>query len=618
MERYKIAKQDDRGYFMGLTKVHGGIHLCVAAQGEECRVLFFVSDESEPIQTLEFPAAFRRGDVWSMTVLGEDFSNLQYCFKADGKMFADPYGRRITGREVWGDFEGVFHQLKSPIEFPEFDWEDDKLPLIPYEDSIVYRIHGRGFTKHVSSKVKNKGTFQAIQEKIPYLLELGITTVELMPVNEFSEVVMPDYVPGNPFGVEKPIGKLNYWGYVSGYYFAPKASYCSGKIKDPVKELKTLIKLLHREGLELVVELYFTGKESPSFVLDVVRFWADEYHVDGIHLSGFPQLDMIGQDPFLSRIKLWAVSWDNVESGSRKHLGEYNDGFMVDMRKVLKGDEDQMNSLINRSRRNPAACGVLNYMANTNGFTMMDMVSYDTKHNENNGEDNQDGNPYNYSWNCGVEGTTRRKKVMELRKKQLRNAVLLLFLSQGTPLLMAGDEFGNSQLGNNNAYCQDNEISWLNWNKMKTNGDLLAFIKAVISFRKAHPVFHLKEEPKNIDYMVYGIPDVSYHGVKPWCPQFENFRRQLGILYCGEYAKKPDGIVDDTFYVAYNMHWEPHEFDLPSLSKGKQWHVVFHTDAKEVHGMYEEGTELKVEGKTFVVPSRTIVVFVGKNVAKRV
>ena len=270
MEQYKIAKHEMGTYSMGLSRVSGGIRLSVAAQGEECRVLIYRTGDETPVQTLSFPAESRKGDVWNITILGEDFNNLEYCFEIDGKLFSDPYGTRFTGREVWGDLEQASTILRTPIEFSDFDWEEDKLLQIPYEDSIIYRLHNRGFTKHASSKVKNRGTFDAIREKIPYLKELGITAVELMPVNEFSEVIMPEPVYGNPFGVDKPVGKLNYWGYASGWYFAPKASYAS--IKDPALEFKGLVKALHKEGLELIVELFFTGKEPPSFVLDVVRY----------------------------------------------------------------------------------------------------------------------------------------------------------------------------------------------------------------------------------------------------------------------------------------------------------------------------------------------------------
>lgn len=612
MEKYRISENDNRIYSMGLTVIENGFHVSVAAAGNTCSLLLYRCNEAEPQQVLPFSEEQRMGDVWNMTVLGSDFTDLEYCYEADGIRFSDPYGRMFSGREEWGNLDYTGCVQRSPILVGDFEWEEDRPLQIPYEDCIIYRAHVRGLTRHASSKVSEKGTFKAILDKIPYLRELGITTLELLPVNEFPEVMMPEGVDGNPYGVDKPTGKLNYWGYAPGYYFAPKASYSSRTSVNPVWEFKFLVKELHKAGIELLVELYFTGKENPSFVLDAVRYWVQEYHVDGIHLVGSVPTDLIGRDPYLSKTKLFAVSWNDVPGGRIKHLGEYNDGFLIDMRRLLKGDEDQLQHLIYRNKRNPKEFGVINYMANTNGFTLFDMVSYDTKHNEANGENNQDGNPYNFSWNCGIEGTTRRKKIVELRKKQIRNALLLLFLSQGTPLLLAGDEFGNSQNGNNNSYCQDNEISWLNWNQLKGNRDIFEFTKRVIAFRKSHPVFHLQTEPRVMDYLACGQPDVSYHGVRAWCPEFENFRRQLGTMYCGEYGKHADGTADNSFFVVYNMHWEPHEFSLPNLPKKQKWHVIFNTDAKEVNGTYAEGEELLLKDqKQYLVPPRTIVVFIG-------
>lgn len=362
------------------------------------------------------------------------------------------------------------------------------------------------------------------------------------------------------------------------------------------------------------MDLFFSGLEEPAYALDVVRYWAREYHVDGFHLIGYAPNDLLARDPYLSRVKLWADHWDNLPGpGKRKHLAEYNDGFEIDMRRLLKGDEDQINNLVFRSKRNPKEAGVINYMANVNGFTLMDMVTYDRKHNEANGENNLDGADYNYTWNCGVEGPTRKKKVVEMRRKQLRNAILILLLSQGTPLIMAGDEFGDTKGGNNNSYCQDNETSWLNWNLANTNQDLLEFVKFAIAFRKKHRIFHMEQEPRIMDYLGCGQPDISYHGVKAWCPEFENFRRQLGIMYCGNYAEKEDGTPDDSFFVTYNMHWEPHEFSLPNLPKGKKWHVAINTDEGSRNGIYQEGKEPVLEKqKHFMVPPRSIVVFIGK------
>lgn len=621
MRQYRIDNNDRKAYPLGLTNVEGGIHVSVAAEADQCSLLLFGPSSSHEAETesvqIPFPKEGRTGNVWEMTVLGKDFKRLEYAFEANGKYFPDPYGHAFTGREEWGEAEQIHKLLRSPVRFEAFDWEGDTPLQIPYEDCVVYRTHVRGFTRHSSSRVKDKGTFRGIIEKIPYMKELGITTLELMPIAEFSEVMVARRA-GDPSGKEEAMGKLNYWGYGQAYNGAPKASY-AGRRRSPVQELKNLVKELHRAGIELVAELFFTGQESPVFVLDMVRRWVREYHLDGVHLVGTVPMELLARDPYLAGTKLWASYWNTgeISGGKGRRLGEYNDGFLTDMRRVLKGDEGQMNALAYRSRRNPAGCGVLNYMANTNGFTMMDMVCYEEKHNEDNGENNQDGSSQNYSWNCGVEGPVRKKKIMELRRQQLRNSFMLLFLSQGTPLFMAGDEFGNTQKGNNNAYCQDNEISWLNWNQIKSNEDLLEFVKAVIAFRKAHPVFHGKREPRMMDYEACGFPDVSYHGVKAWAPEFDPFRRQLGILYCGSYGKRPDGTMDDYFFVAYNMHWEPHGFALPHLPKGMGWHVAFDTGDRAHNGYFEPGKEPKAENqKQLMAPARTIIVMIGKKDGK--
>ena len=552
-----------------------------------------------------------------MTLNGA-FDDLYYAFEADGKRFSDPYGRSFAGRERWGRLSHAKRLLLSPVAEPEFDWQGDRPLHIPYEDCIVYRAHVRGLTKHASSGTEHRGTFRGVVDKIPYFKELGITTLELLPPVEFQEVMMPENVEGNPYGTSEPTGRLNYWGYAKAGMFAPKASYADPGT-NPVTEFKYMVRELHKAGLEVVPELYFSGREVPEFVLETVRFWVREYHVDGIHLTGYAPTVLLATDPYLAGTKLWALSWEAEKpaAGEKKHLGEYNDGFLIDMRRALKGDEEQMSSLIYRNRRNPAETGVLNFMAGTNGFTMMDMVSYDQKHNEANGENNRDGSDYNYSWNCGAEGHVRKKKIQELRSRQLRNAMLLLFLSQGTPVLLAGDEFGNSQNGNNNAYCQDNEISWLNWNLNKWDQALLDFVKHVIAFRKAHPVFHMEQEPRVMDYLACGHPDISYHGVNAWQPEFENFRRQIGILYCGAYAKKPNGENDDFFFVIFNMHWEPHSFALPNLPKNLVWSLAFDTSDSAAGGYYEEGQERQIlNQKNYMVPSRSVLVFQGKKKAK--
>lgn len=621
MGQYKIGSNDKRAFPMGLTRVAGGIHVAVAVPAKTCSLLLYPSKKQQGPQEPEripFPEEGRMGDVWEMTVYGRDLERYEYGFEADGKPFADPCGRQFSGREDWGSLEAAREVLRTPVKEPPFDWEGDEPLRLPYEDCVVYRLHVRGFTKHPSSGVRGKGTFQGITEKIPYLKELGVTTLELLPVSEFSEVIVPEHTAGSPYGKPEPDGRLNYWGYTPSFARAPKASY-AGKGKNPQTEFKKLVKALHQAGIELVIELYFDGREPAEYVAETVRHWVREYHVDGVHLTGQAPAWLLARDPYLADTKLWAVSWDESQAapGRPRRLAEHNDGFLVDMRRVLKGDEGQMNALVYRSRRNPAGFGVINYIAGTNGFTLADLVSYDQKHNEANGEANRDGSEYNYSWNCGVEGPTRKKKIAALRRQQQRNALLMVFLSQGTPLLLAGDEFGNTQNGNNNAYCQDNDISWLNWRQVKTNRELLDFVKYVIAFRKEHPVFHGSQEPRLMDYKSCGMPDVSYHGANAWCPEFDSFRRQMGILYSGAYAKRADGTEDDYFYVAYNLHWEPHEFALPNLPKGRKWHVAFDTKSAENNGYYLPGQEPPAKDqKRITVPSRTILVLIGKKSAE--
>lgn len=612
-DNFQIDRTDGRIYAMGLTAVAGGVHFSFASKGESCALLLFKKGGKTLKARIEFPDSLRTGDVWSATVLG-DFCGLEYAYEVDGQEVPDPYGRQFTGMERWGSLDRLHTPVRTPVTggIEEYDWEDDRLPQVPFEECVIYHLHPRGFTRHPSSGVAQavRGTFKGATEKLGYLKELGVTTVEMMPPVEFEEIIMPDRADGSPFGAAEPDGRLNYWGYTAGYSFAPKNSYCSGQDREPVKEFKDMVKAMHREGIELVIELFFDGKEAPSYVLDAVRFWAKEYHVDGVHLVGFAPLKLLGEDPYLSRLKLFAANWDGVDPGTVRHLAVYNDAFMMDMRSLLKGDEGHLDHLAFHSRHNPEHVGIINYMANTNGFTMMDMVTYDRKHNEANGEDNRDGTDFNQSWNCGAEGPSRKKKIVWMRRRQLRNAMVLLFLSQGTPLLMAGDEFGRSKKGNNNSYCQDNEISWINWKLLDANLDLYEFARRLIAFRKAHPVFHMPKEPALLDYKSVGLPDVSYHGLKTWCPQFDSYCRQLGILYCGKYGPK-DGGEDNYFYAAYNMHWEPCEFALPNLPKELGWHVAVNTELDE--GIYPEGSEMPLKDqKKMAVMARSIVVLIGK------
>ena len=614
MKQFRVVAETDRNYPMGLTIDGKRLHASVKWPGSACS-LVLMEEAGEPA-LFEMSPELRQGDVWNLTL--ETDRQIKGCFvygfQTEQGWLPDPYGRVLRGREIWGAETGFKRKLETVAGQTVFEWGEDKRPQIPYEDCVIYKAHVRGFTKHPSSRVRDRGTFRAVMEKIPYMKELGVTTLELMPVTEFNEVREETEARMVKLPVDNQPPKLNYWGYGDSFLFAPKASYSSGRRKHPDTELKTLVRELHKNNMELVLELYVSGKEDPSMVLDAVRYWAREYHIDGIHLVGDAPLKLIGQDPYLSRLKLWAEYWNGVDEGSHRHLGWYNDGFLRDMRQVLKGDDGGLNRLAYRAKLNLENSAVINYMAGTNGFTLADMVSYNEKHNEANGERGKDGPEENDSWNCGAEGPTRKRKVLELRKKQMKNAVLMLFFSQGTPMLLAGDEFGNSQSGNNNPYCQDNEITWLNWNQQKSNAEFYRFVKASIAFRKAHPVFHQVKPLLGMDSLGCGQPDISCHGMKAWQPDFSDSCHQLSIMYCGEYGHKKDGTRDEDFLLIYNMHWEPHSFALPKLSKGRRWHLVVDTGRKESENFQENGNEPMLEEQmTYEAEPRSIVVLMGKT-----
>lgn len=579
----------------------------VIEEDKECYLNLYYKGEMKKYASILLDPKYKTGNIYSVAIEGLPLEKLEYRYEVKGREFVDPFAQCIVGRSIWGkclDIEEK-HFVRGSLEFPSFDWEGDEAPGISYQDMILYRLHPRGFTKHSSSKVKHKGTFLGIIEKLPYLKELGINAIECMPVYDFNEIIETHSTPYGYQGYQEflrrehakvePEYKINYWGYSrEAFYFAPKASYAA--TQSPITEFKELVKACHKEGIEVILEFHFPEGTSPSYILDCFRYWVSEYHVDGFRFNdNAAPSTLIGGDPYLSKVKLMCTNWNTYDVYRErmpmfKNLAEYNEGFLVDIRRFLKGDEEQTAKFANQFKSNPAKVGKINYITNTNGFTLVDLYSYDVKHNEKNGEDNRDGTNYNYSWNCGKEGPTKRKKVVELREKQIRNALVTLLFSQGTPLLLAGDEFGNTQHGNNNAYCQDNEITWLNWNQWKTNQEQYEFVKWLIQKRKEHPILHTSEELRVMDYISCGYPDLSYHGTKAWYPDYSNYSRVLGIMLCGKYVRIDRVKEDEFFYFAFNMHWEAHNFDLPDLPTEKEWMILL--DTSEVFSkIVESGKE---------------------------
>lgn len=559
----------------GVSYLNEITHFKVRSESDDCYLNLYHIEQSQ--KDIRIQMSQEEEGIFSCSVTNLNREKYRYCFETKEETFLESNAKVVLGRDVFGKkVSPTVLRAAFLSEFPEFEREER--PVISYTDMIMYKLHVRGFTKHNSSGVTHSGTYLGVVEKIPYLLELGINTVLLMPITEFDEILK-----SNSYRSRENI--VNYWGYESQcYFYAPKASYAANT-KQPDYELKQMIRELHKNQMNCMMEMNFPSWVNPITIVDCLEYWSKEYHIDGFKLNVPDQYrSMIAASEGLKHVKLMDCGWNLDEI---KHftggtipegLAEYNDQFLIDARKFLKGEESMVLPFMNRVKYNKAPVGVVNYITNHDGFTLQDVYSYDRKHNEANHENNFDGREYNFSWNCGVEGDTKSKKVLTLRNKMIQNAFLALLLSQGTPLILAGDEFGNSQKGNNNGYCQDNELSWLNWKGQEKQKERLQFVKALIELRKSHPVFHQENPLRLVDYAYCGMPDLSFHGVKAWQPDFNHYSRELGVLLCGSYVSFDRRNFDDTFYLIYNMHWEAHEFGLPNPPTGKQWWIYQTTD----------------------------------------
>lgn len=602
--------QVEKGYplLLGANRWNEGYNFAVEISEEtEASLLLYRKHSAKPVQEISFGEENRLGRVCSLKIKGISPADYEYNYRIDGKVMPDPFAYSIRGRERFGSpVEEDEHKIRCGLLSEEaYDWEQDVCPEIPYEDMILYKLHVRGYTKQ-NNHVKKKGTFAALQEMIPYWKELGINAIELMPAYEFMEV-SPARKEEAMVSRKQEQKRVNYWGYIPGYYFAPKRSYCT--TKEPEKEFRDLVKALHQAGIACIMEFYFPQEMNPFTVLRALQFWKIYYHVDGFHVTGQGAfLNMLMQDGVLADTKIMADNYDfnglyQGKQPAKRYLAQYHSGFLQNMRQFLKSDEGMVDKAISAVRRNSSNYGVVNYIAGHDGFTLNDLVSYNYKHNEANGEENQDGSSYNYSWNCGVEGPTRKLAVRQIRERQMRNAFFMLLLSQGVPMIYAGDEIGNSQEGNNNAWCQDNETGWTDWKGLKKNETLLRFVKEAIAFRKAHPILHMAKELKGTDYEAKGYPDISFHGERAWYVSQDNTSRLFGVMYCGK--------EKEFIYVAYNFHWENRQAALPNLPEGMIWVKAADT------GEMEDGSCFVNDGKayekTVEVGPRTIVILIGQQ-----
>lgn len=638
----------------GVSTVPGGINFSVyTSAGTSCTLVLLSRSEKCIIKEIKIPDHYRIGNVYSIVVFDLDYEDIEYGYKIEGpyapedghrfdssKILMDPYARATSGRAEWGvepNWE-IQYQHRSRISFDDFDWEGDAPLEIKDEDLVIYEMHVRSFTQSETSGVKFKGTYAGIVEKIPYLKELGINAVELMPIFEFDEFENSRIHPDTGERL------YNYWGYSTVAFFAPKAGFASsGKYGMQVDEFKQLIKELHRENIEVILDVVFNhtaegNEHGPSIsfkgldnkiyymltpegyyynfsgtgntlncnnpvvrnlVLDCLRYWASEYHIDGFRfdlasilgrdpwgapLNNPPLLESLAFDPILSSCKLIAEAWDAgglYQVGTFPAFGrwsEWNGKFRDTARRFLKGDDSQVGELAQRIQGSPdlyqwngrSQATSINFITCHDGFTLADLVSFDQKHNEANGEFNRDGGDDNHSWNCGAEGWTDNPEILKLRTQQAMNALGLLMTSRGTPMLLMGDEFGRSQHGNNNAYCIDSPISWMDWNLLESNKDLFNFTQSLIAFRHSHPCLRINR----FDHAGSDIfPSCSFHGTKPWNVDWSSESRQLGWMMS---SQTEHGCLDMVYVAANSAHYATW-FDLPQLPEIYEWNLCYNT-----------------------------------------
>lgn len=684
VEGFKIRPGFFRMY--GACVASNGVSFTINSHGAtRCTLLLFKPQASKPYARIPFPDSYRIGDTYSMLVFDIKPDEFEYAFSFDGpyepakgllfneeNVLLDPYSRAVTGQRKWGEKPegGKDFEYRARVVKSSFDWGNIKQLEQPFEDLVIYETHVRGYTKDKSSGVSAPGTFAGLKDKIPYLKDLGINAVELMPIFEFDEMESARVVDG--------VQLYNYWGYNTVSFFAPNTSYAFNEEHNyEGDELKSLIKALKENGIEVILDVVFNhtaeGNEmgpcfsfkgidnnvyymlTPdahyynfsgcgnvmncnhpvvrSFIIDCLRHWAIEYRVDGFRfdlasilgrdqngapMANPPILESLAFDPVLGKMKLIAEAWD---AGGLYQVGsfpswnrwaEWNGRYRDDMRSFLKGDDGMAGNAITRitgsrdlyspeSRGHKAS---VNFMTCHDGFTLYDLYSYNEKHNEKNGWNNTDGDNNGHSWNCGAEGETDDPNVNGLRRRLIKNAFAALLCSRGPAMFFAGDEFCNTQFGNNNAYCQDNIISWLDWSRLEEFKEIHDFVRHMIQFRKEHPILRKMTKPSSCQF-----PEISVHNGTPFNASTDYKTKLIGIMYAG---RNEEDTEDDIVFYCMNAYWEPLVMQLPVLPNGKHWHVDTNTNAEYFDGEdFTAKTEL-LGVNTIRVPARTTIILVAE------
>ena len=509
---------------------------------------------------------YRYGSLYSVRISDLNPSEWGYRYYRDDLTFCDPYARELIRTKKDG---------KELVLSRPFPYEEDSLPAYgstrhrDWSKRVLYCMHVQGFTASKTAHVKAAGTFQGVTEKIPYLKRLGVNGVELLPIYELRDN-----------------REESYWNFGEGCYFAPKSAYAYSDT--PQIEFKSMVDALHAADIEVFLQLFFPDTVTIQTQLETARFYVTHYGIDGFHLKGSAAaLQTIASDPMLSDTAIFYYDFPYAElqqkdkenpctgKPSVQHLCEYTDHFQTLVRRFVKSDNQVLREFIKEFIAVPSGHGRVHYVTNYEGFTLADLVSYNWKHNEANGENNRDGSDNNWSWNCGIEGPSQKKDIRELRNRQLRNFMALNLLAQGTPLLLAGDERCNSQGGNNNPYNQNNETGWVSWRETAGSKALFHFTQHLLKFRQEHAVFRRPLPFTFNDPAAIGYPDVSFHGKEAWKPDLSGYSHTAGILLPEHYASENPS--DDFLYVALNMHWHAQTLALPKLPSGYRWKLVMDT-----------------------------------------
>ncbi len=605
-----IKKSSFQGF--GTKKTENGIYFgCNLSFLNEGGVRFYDKKTKNLVYDLKLSDEYACGNVYSFIVEGISGKDILYRQYSDKEEYPDPFSYSVCGNESFGD---LINDNALYSSFEDFDAEeflkDDKCPLLDFSDTVMYLCHVRGGSM-LDKAVKKKGTFAGLVEKIPYLKKLGVTTLQLMPCYEYIENKTTTATVGYKVDISAP-AKVNYWGFCDAFYFSPKKSFSSSG--NSSEEFAYLIKELHKNNMELLMMMYYPEGNDYEIISSSLRYYVTKYHVDGFRIMGNAvDVNRIVKDPFLSKTKLIFENCD-ISSLNKRKNSKYKNVALIrtdysdKARGFLKGDEDKVGYMSFAVRENNREFAPVRLLTDYNGFTLNDLVSYSKKHNEDNGEDNTDGTNYNYSWNCGAEGETKKTLINKLRFRQAQNAMLLTLLCQGVPQILAGDEILNSAQGNNNPWCQDNEIGWISPAKTKASKDFLQFTQNCIAFRKRHKILHQSYDLKLFDYMSCKLPDVSFHGEEAFKMNQEPVSREFSVLYAGDYAKQYTGIKEDSVLIIYNMHWEDRIFSLPVIDKNSEWYKLFSTDGSTDISFNEEKAEAYLK-ENYIAKGRSITVF---------